>query len=460
MILIENLTPYADIVFGNIDRTDRSFETVVARGVFAIRPQADASGGMTHTLVELDQQDPVLVVDTYFGAIAESEVRSESDLSPYKPRCDVIVHATAHSPTGRPVPAVEVGVTIERAVGRFPSVVPVAEGLLLDRRLVVWGDRDFVRLGAVDRTAASVVRRMTLGALKPSEWQLTDPVPFTAFPIRYDHAFGGSVTVRASEHEVVSRLPEDRRAEPQIGEDAGDRDPAITQEAFAANPLGRGFITPWYAHAAKATRWSAPRIEAPRSPITVDAFERLLEGACPAEPALMPHGLGIVAKHWAPRLRLAGTCDERWQAERCPRLPEDFDEAFWNGSPPDMQCDFLFGEETVSLTNMLPRAEASRSRGDAVVARFSLPRVGLVLRLERPEGGVFYDALRIDTLHIDLDAMRVALTWRLRLPDTGSASVRGTLMALAPILDEQPDLMPGVIASAAYHQALSDREKE
>jgi hypothetical protein len=66
-----------------------------------------------------------------------------------------------------------------------------------------------------------------------------------------------------------------------------------------------------------------------------------------------PAGFGFYGRGWAPRLKYAGTYDEKYQKERAPALPLDFSYDFYNGAHPDLQVEgYLRGDEEVELVNL------------------------------------------------------------------------------------------------------------
>jgi hypothetical protein len=120
----------------------------------------------------------------------------------------------------------------------------------------------------------------------------------------------------------------------------------------------------------------------------------------------IPAGFGVIAGHWTPRVKLAGTCGAKWQAERAPLLPEDFDDRFYQSVPPDQQTSrFLMGGEEVYLTNLTPGG----------VLAFRLPRV--VLGFETDFGGepVRHRA-NLHTVILEPNVPRVMLVWHTALP--------------------------------------------
>lgn len=66
-----------------------------------------------------------------------------------------------------------------------------------------------------------------------------------------------------------------------------------------------------------------------------------------------PVGFGFFGRGGMPRLRYAGTYDEKYEKERAPALPLDFSYAIFNGAHPDLQVKgYLRGDEVVELTNL------------------------------------------------------------------------------------------------------------
>lgn len=144
---------------------------VVVKGTFRIPDGQEA--------IRLDdEQVPLVTSDVFFGEPGRSAPRYEADFAPRKQRCDVLLHASACAPDGRPVTRARVGVR----VGDWSKAFTVV------------GDRVWV-VSAEGITA-------------------TAPEPYLQMPITYDRAFGGT---------------DDRAEEPS------------QHAAFLRNPSGRGF---------------------------------------------------------------------------------------------------------------------------------------------------------------------------------------------------------------------------
>lgn len=148
----QNTTPYAVLSFPFVDREGAPFHAVIVKGTFAIEKDKP--------LTIAAEQAPIRAEDEAWADGATSSLRYESDLAPFKPATDVIVHATAHAPDKKPAPAWHAGISVGE----------------LKKRLVVTGPRAF---------AYTKKRGWTLGPIKP-----VDEVP-----IRYERAFGGAIKV-------------------------------------------------------------------------------------------------------------------------------------------------------------------------------------------------------------------------------------------------------------------------
>lgn len=122
---------------------------------------------------------------------------------------------------------------------------------------------------------------------------------------------------------------------------------------------------------------------------------------------LVPAGFGPVARHWASRLRYAGTYDDDWAARRDPLPPRDFDRLFHQCAPVDQQTRRpLVGYEEVRLGNFT---------ADGFLG-FLLPRVtfDVVTRFRgRPDRR---QDVVIHTLWLRPDERRFTVIWHSALP--------------------------------------------
>jgi hypothetical protein len=287
-----------------------------------------------------EEQNPLVATDEYFGKTNFSSVRQESDFAPYKPKTDVILDATAYAPGGKPAKAFLTGVKITAAAR--------PEKIICEKKLLIAGPTYW-----------------TPDLL--DGWTIGKPEPMTSLPLRYEQAFGGMVTVY----------------DPKTERD---------QTAFYdQNPIGVGYWPKWtHPEARRRKRIPAPRILPPETETITFGQE------------MIPQGYGSICRTWQPRLKLAGTYDEEWQAGRWPNLPEDFDFGYWNSAHPDLQVPFLNGDEEITLTNLTPDGKL----------RIILPgHVPFVL--VRYEAGEIKEARAyLDTVFIEPEKKQVSLVWR------------------------------------------------
>ncbi|GGY45217.1 DUF2169 family type VI secretion system accessory protein [Pseudoduganella albidiflava] len=449
-----NDTDFDALHFDTLDQHDVPFHVIAAKTGYTLGPCG--SDGLA-TLVPLDSPAPLHQQDRHYDDDVDCSVRAESDLAPYKPRCDVIVVGDACAPGGRAAASFPVALRVQypdqplpapeppRPLNPFQPVSPAAQQRwraqaeqaarqvvpgrrLIDKVLQVTGSRQLRR-----RTKAlGLLRPATLGAIGSSPWKLTQPAPALRVPVRYEVAQGGQVIVEGNSA-AAERVPQRWRLSAAQQAQYGHMEVApAAHDACQANPAGRGFAPAWYLDAANPASLPAPQVGYPGAPFTADLFW----AACRGKAGLTPAGFGFVGRAWLPRRELAGTVDGNaaWDADDVPRLPPDFDFAYWNGAPADQQCDHLTGKERFTLVNMLPHdAPSVRIDGDGnSVLAFTLPAQALFALAAGEDGAVAAMPLAIDTVLIDTLAGTVELTWRLCLVADGRFADARLLHAHTP----------------------------
>jgi hypothetical protein len=171
MELINSTRMLAGYTMG-MEPSGRELLVVVIKGTFKIPTEPGAP------LRLQEEQVPLVMSDVFFGEPGLSAPKYEVDFAPRKPRCDIILNASAYAPDGRPARRVEVAASIGNWSKSFAVV----------------GDRVWEATGP------------GIG--------MSSPIPFTTMPISYDRAFGGT--------------------------DNAHDDPS-KHAAYMANPSGRGF---------------------------------------------------------------------------------------------------------------------------------------------------------------------------------------------------------------------------
>jgi hypothetical protein len=194
------------------------------------------------------------------------------------------------------------------------------------------------------------------GVLAPYPSQ---PEPFTVMPISYDVAFGG----------VDDSHPDPNKL-----------------KTFLANPVGRGYRP----HLRDIDGLPLPNTEETGKPIKDPGGN------------YKPMSFGSIGRNWQPRVKYAGTYDQRWLDHTAPFWPDDFDYRYFQAAPPDQQIAFLKGGEEVVLTNLT-------SRG---LMRFRLPKMECPVVFIPYRGREQQATSVLDTLLIEPNEQRISLTWR------------------------------------------------
>lgn len=452
-----NYTPFPALSFGGIDQYAQSFHVVALRQTLTW----DETGQLKYA----DEQMPLCEVDQTFDGSPHGCVRQESDLCQFKPRCDVIVNANAHAPVdarGRPASRFQVRLLVKRPDTQ-PSAPPPPRGLnpwmapspeemagwqqavdtarrtwipgerLIDKILHVTGERAFVKEGALQRGVESTLTFASLGMLRPSGWRLTEPQAQLVVPLTLERAFGGQSRVDA-DMPCAAKVSERFRLTPQqlAEHPESDGNPPIAHEAYAPNPLGRGFATEWFLNATNAARVSAPQIEYPQRPITLDDFADSCKGRPPADPTLVA-GLGVRPKGHPDRAKLVGRVD-RYFVMGDAALPEDFDFAVWNAAWPDQQTDYLQGDEVIGLINLCAADTpgAWRDEHGNVLLRLTLPGDAPYVLVRLESGELALAQLNLDTVYVEPTTRVVTTVFRAMIPKTLSVrSLEARQMPLA-----------------------------
>ena len=366
-----NHTPFGAAAYRGVDTLGREHEVVVLCTLYRLAQAGPVHDGDVSWLVPtvVDEDAPGLVTeDLYRGEPGCSSVVAESDLAPYKPRCDVLLVGAAHAPWGRPAPSWLARLRVSH------------DGQpLLDKTLQVQGVRHFVR--------------SALGLGPAAGWAVAAPAPATRVPIAWELAYGGACWLG---HEQ--------------------------QEVNYTNPLGCGWWHAGWPDALAAAgapvpdTLPAPQWAYPDDPITTPEFAPQAAGLGVPQMGQLRYahraaGFGAVGRAWTPRIQLAGSYDDTWLKWSWPQLPRDFDMAYWCCAPADQQIEgFLPPDATLELANLV--APQHCPSGHAVI---QLPghRAGVLWRTA--SGLVFSGPMVIDTVLVDTEQMTLALTWRTHL---------------------------------------------
>lgn len=393
-----NLTPFSALNYFMLDKERREYHVVVMKvGYRLLRGE----GGEYSTSVIDEDVVPLCIEDEYRGEVNVSQVIQESDLAPFKPRCDVIINGTAFAPGGIACEQFPVSVRLTTSDGH----------LLLDKTLLIRGKSEF---------------RLENSQTYFARWRQTSPEPFTELQLDYCHSFGGECRVGEKDNYADNIIPEKRLTEEQRREHPDQDNPPVAHTVHTGNPLGCGYTERWYQEATGQESYAAPRIVDALHPFTDEHLTQLVKGTANlSQPVFRPAGLGIVGRAWQTRLSLAGTYDDLWLKERHPYLPDDFDFAYWNSAPVDQQITFPAPGSHFELTNMTQEGWLT----------FALPDHFPLILLRMDSGALIPQPLLADTLIIDTQTMQVWITYRYVL------SVKSKIRVMELRYETQPALL-------------------
>ncbi|MBJ7310784.1 DUF2169 domain-containing protein [Rugamonas sp. CCM 8940] len=449
-----NHTPFPAQAFEGIDQYRRPFHVVVLRQTLSF-----AAGMLEYA----DVQAPLCEGDVCFGELSGASVRQESDLCHYKPKCDVIVNATAYAPPGKPRTCFPVRLRVAKpdtpaplpqrpqGLNQFENAAPeimarwrkavqhaeqhpVPGALLINKTLIVNGPRQFKKKAGITLGLHGMLRLSTLGMLRFNPWKLTDAKQVLTLPLRYEHAYGGECRIGAGDP-AAHHLPHKQRIAlaartAQPAHDNAPVRPAALHSVFEPNPRGTGYVEPLYLRATRTRTIAAPQIEQFGTPLCARQFWQALRGrlkdAAQGKPsAFQPAGFGIRAGSHPIRRALAGTVDQTF-INGDDALPTDFDFAFWNAAPPDQQTDFLHGNETLELINLCAADTpgATPDRDGNTTLRLKLPGHECFVLGRQKSGTLFRQALALDTVLLEPEERTLTLVWRGILPKDADAPLR------------------------------------
>ncbi|WP_426245746.1 DUF2169 domain-containing protein [Pseudomonas sp. TWR3-1-1] len=158
-----NLTPFDALCFSALGVDDQEYPVLAMKVGYRLLP-IDGKTGQFRAEVMDDAPVPLCTGDTYYGDESSSSVFEESDLAPFKPRCDLIVVGRAHAPQGQPAALWQAGIRLSMPVPPLQIEVPLPQPLspgepLNEFQLQAWQAR---RMAAEKACANAPTRRNLL----------------------------------------------------------------------------------------------------------------------------------------------------------------------------------------------------------------------------------------------------------------------------------------------------------
>ena len=85
-----NLTPFDVMCFSALDKQDVEHPVIVMKVGYRLEPIEGCAGRLRAAVID-DEPIPLCKADSYHADPGSSSILEESDMAPFKPRCDVIV---------------------------------------------------------------------------------------------------------------------------------------------------------------------------------------------------------------------------------------------------------------------------------------------------------------------------------------------------------------------------------
>lgn len=413
-----NLTPFHSMAFQSLDLAGHYCTTIVTKVGYRIA--IDPATGKTDLQLIEQEPFPLVLADEYWDDDPQGSIKQESDLAPFKPRCDLLVIGNAYSPEGKPANQwpVRVRLTQRSSENKFTSTT------LIDKTLYVYAHGHF--------------QKSLFG------WTLVRDKNTTKIPLRWNYAFGGASKITNPKHHQDPTQPE-----------------WLLNESCFSNPVGCGWIekrhqkfvrkaaqpsleiipAPSFFYPHEATT-KPVFIQHPKSAINAKEMQTIAE-QYPCRPA----GFGSVGRSWAPRVSLTGTYDDQWQQERWPLSPTDFDERYWNSAPQDQQCAWPNADCQIETWFLFSPELAPKG-----YINIQLPghRTFVMARLQ--DDTPIPLKTYIDTILLDTEKQQLEVVWRCRIKQSSAIKkleARFEINPQVPLLKYESD-------AAQPHTTLSE----
>lgn len=399
-----NLSPFDSLAFQSLDLAGNTCTTIVTKVGYNI--VIDPQSGLSELSLIENEPLPLTLCDEYWDD-EPGNTRVESDLAPFKPRCDLLVLGKTYAPEGKPAQQwpLRIQLTQSDAIEKKSSATAAqTTQILMDKTLHVFPPGHF--------------RKTFFG------WALERSTQVAEVPLRWDYAFGGSSQVANPKHTSDPSKPK-----------------WLLNEACFSNPIGCGWIE--NRHQRFTRKAEQPSVESIAAPCFFYPNEAIVQPAFINHPddvlttqqmaqiakgyPCQPAGLGPIGRSWAPRVALTGTYDKNWEEERWPLAPLDFDEHYWNCAPHDQQCPWPAPDCTIETWFLFSPALAPKG-----YVEMQLPghRTFVMARLQddTPIPLTTY----IDTLLLDTEKQQLEVVWRCRIKNSETIKTLETRFEIDP----------------------------
>lgn len=423
-----NKTPFPAILYVASDSDRVDHQIVVMKVSYKMNRLAQNQWGLE---LITDSSIPLCMADEYWGEIGESSVKMESDLAPYKPKCDVILSGSAHTPQHKVMTVIAVKLKLsypEQKKKLLPPIEPMPLNPMMpltESQKQKWqqDQQDYAKALAENQKIKYITQiDKTLSVLGESKfsprflipgWKRTSIQSFKELPLRWEYSFGGV-------HKLFYKV--DHSGEP------------FYHQACFSNPIGTGWVEQNYFAACQKMNsrrkrveqitnykeFAAPKIEVHKtrqskpvffknptsSSLTTKQMAKVAE-----KYGYSPVGFGFTGRSWSPRISYSGTYDQKWIDEQHPYPPKDMNYAYWNAAPEDQQIDFLYPQSKIELWNL---THPDFSNDGYVKVQF--PNHHPYLKLILDSGAVLPWPMTTETVYIDTEQLIISLTHKAWIP--------------------------------------------
>ncbi|MEX6313493.1 DUF2169 domain-containing protein [Providencia manganoxydans] len=125
-----NLTPFSVLNYKMLNVDDIEHHVIAMKVGYKLIPTGNNNEYTPHVLTDLKLE----FQDQFVNQPNSSSVRLESDLAPFKPRCDVIINGMAYAPDDIPTDSIVASILMTNRDNR----------VLIEKSLRCFGERQFV----------------------------------------------------------------------------------------------------------------------------------------------------------------------------------------------------------------------------------------------------------------------------------------------------------------------------
>jgi hypothetical protein len=356
---LHNTTGLPHFQFMDMGQGRKFYDVVIVKASF------DLKDGVAQ--LSDDQAGPCLVDEFWNESDPEySSLKAASDTVLHKPFSDVYVTGTVRSFQNKPQTS-------------WHGLLRVRRGkeLLINKTLRFTGPRRWEHKSK-------------------DEWRLTKPTPTTQVQLQYELAYGG--------HYLDLKALQKQKGTEQ------DKDLSLATETFALNPAGSGLFGPTDGLFSKGSPTHLADQSYPGPQIEWEA-DRISTSADIDFKTYQPAGWGPIARWWSPRVERQGTYNDAWmkdfRSNKYADFPKDFNNSYFNSAPVDQMIKgALQGDERVELAGVFE---------DKQTVSVQLPGWKLNVDSFDRDYKKMQGQMRLDTLHVDLEARQLHTTWRITL---------------------------------------------